>query len=131
MKKFLAILKKIWTWKYWKIWHEFIPVIVFCPLWFFILSPLQKADPGYGGMSMSLAEKAIFITLYIMWANFCSWILIRLVFPSVWSYKQKIFDIVFDPEIVTPKSTWESAKMLLFVYCFFMFLFVAGLSLIL
>ena len=96
MNKFIDFLKKLATWKWWYLINEYVPFILAVLLWFFFVPLGQFFDPSLGGMSFGYFEMMLFGTVKFTWFNLVAWLIIRLVFPKVWSAKDGSFKKVFD-----------------------------------
>jgi len=119
MKKIIDFLKKVATWKWWHLVNEYMPFVLAVLLWFFFVPLGQLFDPSLGGMSFGYFEMMLFGTVKFTWFNLVAWLIIRLVFPKVWSSKAEAFKKIFDPDngdVIINISTWKRVLFISVLY---------------
>jgi hypothetical protein len=118
MNKFIDFLKKLATWKWWHLVNEYVPFILAVLLWFFFVPIGQLFDPSLGGMSFGYFEMMLFGTVKFTWFNLVAWLIIRLVFPKVWSAKDGVFKEAFGNgnKLIINMSIWRRVLFISVLY---------------
>lgn len=125
------IVKRIVKWKYWKFFNEFLPFPFSMLLWWFFVPLGRRLDPSLDGLPLAYFEKVLFGTVVFCWFIFMAWMVIRLVFPKIWSNKDLIFKRVFEGGYVRiNKDEWRKIGLVVFLFSFLLVIQYFILSLI-